>query len=199
MDHLDVLRRDPQLVGDDLGERRLVALPLGLHREPQSGFAGRVDAQVAAVGHAQAEDVHVLARPGADPLGEERQADPHVGLPGRIGAGRGLGAAAGLLGAQLVVAGDAHRLLQRPRVVAGVVLPAGGRGVRELLRLQQVAHPQFGGVDAQLVGQALDESLDQVHRLGDAERAGVQPRRPAPCWCTRRSPCSGRRRSRRSR
>ena len=77
VDDLDVVRRDAELLGDDLGERRLVALALGLHREPHDGLAGRVDPQLAAVGHAEAEDVHVLARPGADGLGEERDADAH--------------------------------------------------------------------------------------------------------------------------
>ena len=77
VDDLDVLGRDAELVGDDLGERRLVALPLGLHRQPDLGLAGRVHAQLAAVGHAEPEDVHVLARPRADPLGEEAQTDAH--------------------------------------------------------------------------------------------------------------------------
>ncbi|CFR88578.1 Uncharacterised protein [Mycobacterium tuberculosis] len=71
MHHLDVVGRNPQLLGDDLRERRLVALALGLNRKPQHGFARRVHAQLAAVGHAQAEDVHVLARPGAHGLGEK--------------------------------------------------------------------------------------------------------------------------------
>jgi hypothetical protein len=45
----------------------------------------------------EAEDVHVLARAGADALGEERDADAH-----QLAAG----ALLGLLAAQLVVAGD---------------------------------------------------------------------------------------------
>ena len=45
----------------------------GSAREAHDGLAGRVDPQLAAVGHAQAEDVHVLARPGADALGEEAE------------------------------------------------------------------------------------------------------------------------------
>ena len=103
-------------------------------------LAGRVHAQLAAVGHAEAEDVHVLARAGADALGEEREADAHqLAARARFSA---------CSAPQLVVAGDAHRLLQRPRVVAGVVLPAGRRGVRELLGPQQVLHPQLGRVHA---------------------------------------------------
>ena len=164
VDHLDVLRRDPELVRDDLGERRLVPLALGLHGQPQLRLARRVDAQVAPVGHAEAEDVHVLAGTGADALREERDADPHQLPPIPL---------LRLLPAQLVVAGDPHRLAQRPRVVAGVVLPTRRRHVRELLGSQQVAQAQLGGVDAELVGQAVDDALDEVHGLGDAERAGV--------------------------
>ena len=62
---------------------------------------------------------------------------------------------------------------QRPRVVTGVVLPAGRAGVGELLGPQQVLHPQLGRVHAELAGQQVDHPLDQVDRLGDAERAGV--------------------------
>ena len=49
----------------------------------------------------------------------------------------------GLLPPKVVVAGDAHRLGEGARVVAGVVLPARRRGVRELLGLEQVLHPQL--------------------------------------------------------
>src|SRR6201999_1133361 len=74
---LDVLGRDAELLGDDLRERRLVALALRLRRERHDGLAGRVHAQVRAVVHRQPEDVHVRARAGADALGEERDADAH--------------------------------------------------------------------------------------------------------------------------
>ncbi len=107
----------------------------------------------------------MLARPGADALGEEAQPDAHVlaALP-----------PLGLLRAQLVVAGDVQRQLQRARVVARVVLPAGRRRVRELVRPQQVAHPQLGRVGIQLAREQVDQPFDQVDRLGHAERAGVR-------------------------
>src|ERR687898_295451 len=61
----------------------------------QARCSGRVHAQVRAGVHRQAEDVHVLTRPGAHALGEERDADPHQ-LPART--------LLGLLAPQLVVA-----------------------------------------------------------------------------------------------
>ena len=164
--------RDAQLLGDDLGERRLVALALGLHADPQLGLAGGVHAQLATVGHAQAEDVHVLARAGADTFGEERQADAHQRLAGVAG---GAPFASGLLlGAQLVVAGDAHRLHAASARSCPSRTPTRWAWCTGTARAQQVLQPQLRRVDLQLVGQAVDHPLDQVHRLGDPERAGVR-------------------------
>ena len=49
--HLDVLRGDAELSGHDLGERRLVALPLGLDPELEDGFARRVQPELGGVEH----------------------------------------------------------------------------------------------------------------------------------------------------
>ena len=73
--HLDVGDRDAELVGDDLGERRLVALALRLHAELEDRLAGGVHAQLGGVDHLEPEDVVLLRRPGADRLGEVRDAD----------------------------------------------------------------------------------------------------------------------------
>ena len=124
MADLDVLRGNAELLRDDLRERRLVALPLRLRADADDRFAGRVHPQVGAVVHRQAEDVHVLARPGADALGEERDADAH-----QLAAG----ALLCLLAPQILVAGDLHRHAHRLGVVPGVVRPAGRRLIRELL------------------------------------------------------------------
>src|SRR5215472_9369407 len=78
MNHLDVVWRDPQFGRHDLGERRLVALPLGLAGDAEHRLAGRVYPQIRAVGHAETEYVHVLARASADAFGEEADPDPHV-------------------------------------------------------------------------------------------------------------------------
>ena len=78
-----------------------------------------------------------------------------------------------LLLAQVVVAGHVQGQPQRARVVAGVVLPAGLRRVRELVGLDEVLHPQLGRVGAELLGEDVDHPLDEVDGLGDPERAGV--------------------------
>src|SRR5207344_1723387 len=51
---------------------------------------------------------------------------------------------------QLGIARDIHRDLHRLGVVAGVVGPAGGRLVRELLGLDEAAHAQVDRVDLHL-------------------------------------------------
>ena len=128
------------------------------------GLAGRMHAQLGAVVHRQAEDVHVTARTGADALGEEGDADAHD---------LALRELLLLLAAQLVVAGDLHRELHGAVVVARVVDPAGRRLVRELLGPDEAAHAQLDRIDAHLHRQRVDHPLDDVHGLGDAKRAAV--------------------------
>ena len=161
---LDVLDREAELLGDDLGERRLVALALGLDADPGQHLAGRMDADLARIEHLQAEDVEVVRRPGADDLGEAADADAHQ-----------LAALAllGLLLPQAGVVDDVHRLLERGTVVARVVRPAGRRLVRELVGLDEVLHPELGRVLADVVGEDVDHPLDGVDGLGHPERAAV--------------------------
>ncbi len=128
----------PELLRDDLGERRLVALALGPHAELQDGLAGRVDPQLGRVEHLEPGDVVGLRRPGADGLGEVGDADadePALGTRGR------------LLLAKLLVADLVEGLAQRGRVVAGVVDEAGRRRVRELVGLDEVLEAEVGRVD----------------------------------------------------
>ena len=78
-----------------------------------------------------------------------------------------------LLLAQLLVADHLQGQREGARVVAGVVLPAGGAAVRELLGAQQVAHPQLGRVEPEVEGEHVDQALHEVGRLGHPERARV--------------------------
>src|SRR3954451_15279643 len=129
---LDVPDREAELLGDDLGVRRLVALSLRLRRDLGMNLARRVDADEDAVVHLEPDDVEVVRGAGADDLGEAADADAHE-----------LAALAllSLLAAKPGVVDGIHRLLQGRRVVARVVRPAGRRLVRELLGLDEVLHP----------------------------------------------------------
>ena len=147
-----------------------MALALGDGAEARDRRAGRVDADLARVEHAEAEDVAVLHRAGADDLGEEGDADAEelAGLAAPEG-----GEAVGLLGAQRLVVDGGQRLLHGGVVVAAVVLPAERRVVGELLLADEVLHPELGRVHAELGRQHVDHALDEVGRLGHPERAAV--------------------------
>ncbi len=127
-------------------------------------LARRVDPDLARIEHLQAEDVELVRRAGADDLGERRDADAHQ-----------LAALALLLllAPQVVVADELHRQLEGRRVVARVVLPARRGLVRELVRLDEVVHPELGRVLVDLVGQDVDHALDRMDRFRDPERAAV--------------------------
>ena len=162
---LDVGRGDPELLGDDLRERRLVPLALRLHAELEDRLAGRMHAQLGGVEHAQAGDVVVLALAGADHLGEAGDADAHQLAPGAL---------LGLLLAELVVAEHVERDLHRAWVVAAVVLEAGRGLVREGLGLDEVVEPGRDRVLSELDRRALHQPLDEVRGLGDPERAAIR-------------------------
>src|SRR5438128_12314059 len=80
---LDVLRRDPELLGQDLRVGGLVALALRLRAEARDGLARRVHADLAAVEHLQTQNVEVLGRARADDLGEARDCRWTGPLPGQ--------------------------------------------------------------------------------------------------------------------
>ena len=136
--HVDVLGLQAELLGDDLRERRLVALALRLDAQLQHGLAGRVDAELGAVVHAQAGDLVLGAVAGADDLGERREADAD-----QPALRTGLGLLAAKVGVPELLEREVHGRL----VVARVVLEPGRRLVRELLRLDEVLPPEVRRVD----------------------------------------------------
>jgi hypothetical protein len=97
---LDILDRQAELLGQDLGKRGLVALALALHADPRDRRAGGVDTHLAAIEHLEAQDVEGVRGTSADDLGERRDADAHQ---------LALSALLGLLLAQLPVADPLHR------------------------------------------------------------------------------------------
>src|SRR5205085_11644674 len=106
----------------------------------------------------------VLARAGPGDLREARYPDADEPAPAT---------ALLLLLAQLLVADLLEREVEGGAVVAGVVGEAGGGAVGELLRQDEVATPQLGGVHVELEGGGRHQPLDEVGGLGHAERAPV--------------------------
>ena len=140
-------------------------LSLGDRADLQDRLARRMDPQLGAVVHLDADDVVVLVRPRADDLGE--RGHPHAPeLP--------VGALRLLLLAQIGVADLVQRDVHRRLVVARVVLEPRGRVVRELLGLDEVLPAELGWIHVELVRGVLHQTLDQVRGLGDAERAPVR-------------------------
>src|SRR5215208_5385018 len=159
-----VLRGDPQLAGDDLGEGGLVSLSLALHPDLQDGLTRRVDTQFGAVEHLEAGYVALLLGTRAHDLGEGRDADAHD--PALL-------ASLFLLLQERRVVGDPERLIQGCVVVTPVVGPAHHRFVGLLLRGDEVLAAQLDRVHAELVGQDVHRPLHEVDGFGDPERAAV--------------------------
>ena len=163
--HLDVLERHAELVGDDLAPRRLVPLAVRAGSGDDLDLAGgqHPDRRVLPAAGAVGQRAEHPGRGEAAHLGEGRDADAELD---RVVAGPALL----LLGAQLVVV---EQLLGPGRgrlVVARVVGQAGDGGERELLVLDPVLLPQLQRVHAQL---AASSSIIR-------SMANVASGRPAP-------------------
>src|SRR4030095_10194877 len=144
---LNLVRREAQFGRDDLRVGGGMALALTHRAEPRDGAAGRIDADVAAVEQADPEDVARLVRSGADDLGEGRDADPHQFA---------LLAFLRLLLAQSLVIDGLEHLVERRMIVAAVERPAQRRRIRKLLGLDEVAAPDLGLVEAELLREDVD-------------------------------------------
>ena len=79
--------------------------------------------------------------------------------------------AAGLFGAQLVVAGGVEGAVERLGIVADVVTRADAGRVRRGEAGHVVAPAHLGRIDADLGGEAVDHPLDGDRRLGPAGAA----------------------------
>src|SRR5215471_3037654 len=128
----DVLGRDADLARQDLRKGRGVALALADRAEPRNRAPRRVDANLARIEHAEAKDVAILDRAGADDLCEKADADPHQ-FSG-FATSKGL-AIAPLLLTQARVVYCFESLVERRQVVAAVIFPSQGRAVGKLLLL----------------------------------------------------------------
>src|SRR5439155_7755820 len=101
---LDLLHRDPELVGHELRERRLVALPMGMRAGVNRHAPRRMHAHLAGLveAGARAERAHELRR--RDGAGFDVRREPDADEPPLLA--RGL-----LLGAELLVVEEAQELV----------------------------------------------------------------------------------------
>ncbi len=163
-DHRDVRRRDAKLVGDDLRERRLVALTLALHTKLEDRLARRMDAQLGRIDHLESNDVVVAAGSSTDRFGEAGDADADVAA---------LLSCLGLFLTKVLVVNRIERLLKRRVVVTRVVHETCRGVVGKLLRFDEVLHPELGWIHIELIRGILDKPLDQIRRLRDPEGAPI--------------------------
>ena len=164
----------PSFAGDDLRERRLVALAVAVRAGEDGDGAGRVDAHLAGLEQAgpraeRAGDVRRRDAAGLDVAGVAEAALLALGLRRRL--------------ARLEAGDVGHldRLVEVGRVVADVVGQADRRRVREAG--DEVLPPDLRRVHLHLARRLLDDALDHVGRLGPAgaavgiDRRGVREHR----------------------
>src|SRR5262249_23143600 len=82
--------------------------------------------------------------------------------------------------AEARIVGRLERTLENSRKLAAVVSVSEGCGVRNFLRLDQIAPAQLGGIDAGGIGSRVDHSLDQIARLWPSS-AAIRPRGQSVC------------------
>ena len=159
-DHLDVLELHAELVGDQLREDGRVALALGGQAGRDLDLAGGLDVHVRALVGADAGALDVAGQADAD----RRPCGGHLGLERR----------------ELVPADQLLDLLQRRRVVAGVVLQLAAvledqpLVVGELVGLDEVDRAHLGAVLAEV---RRDRVHRPLHRVAALRPAGAAVRR----------------------
>ena len=119
-----------------------------------------VYAKLRRVEHLQPDYVVVLTMACPDNLGETRHSDPDKTalLAGLV-----------LLSLDVGVPDHVHGLAHCGLVVTGVVYETGRRMIWELIGLDEIVGAELRRIHFQFVRCILDESLDQVGRLGHPE------------------------------
>ena len=151
--HDDLVEGDAEVVGDDLGEGRLVALAVGGRACERGDRPARLHAHGGALERAEAAHLDVASH--ADP---EEPAVP-AGPP-RL-----------LLGPEAGVARDVERLPERPVVLARVVGLAGGSLVGEGVGGDEVLPTDLFRREPELGGHEVDQPLEVIAGLRAAGAA----------------------------
>ena len=157
------VRLHAEVIGDDLGERRLVALAVWARTRDRGDGAGALHAHHTAL-PAERGRLDVEREPDADQLAAA--------------------APLGVRAAQRGVVGGVERALKHGPIVAGVVDLAGRRREGKRLARDRVAPPHLGRIETAGVRRLVDQPLDEerglrpagaavgAHRRGRRDRAG---------------------------
>src|SRR3989454_10381763 len=145
VDDLDLLHRDAELVGDELGERGLVPLPVRVRPRIHGHRARRVDAHLAGLPEARARAERARDGRWRRAARLDVRADADADVPP-------LRAKRELLLACLVVSDQLERASERRLVVAAVVRERHGRLVRSAIGelRDEVLAPELRRIDPEL-------------------------------------------------
>ena len=167
--HVDVVDRDAELLGDDHRPARLVALAVRRGAGDDLHLAGGEHAhrgRLPTTGRVLERREHAARREAAH-LDVAREADAEV----LRGSG---GPPLGLLGAHVLVADHLEGAVERGLVVTRVEHQAGRRGVRELVGRDEVAPPDLGRIDRRPCGRARRSRARSRTSLPGGPRRGTR-------------------------
>nr|WP_246788795.1 hypothetical protein [Bradyrhizobium sp. CIR48] len=162
-DDLDTLLREAQLIGHDLADDRLGALPLLGDRDQAAHLARGRQAQDRAVLRRDARTADAIERrAGIGDLDEGRDADAAIDAAL---------AQVGLLGTKCVIAHHFVQALQAGLMRQRLEAVAGRRGLRIGIVGDDVLRPDGKGIETELACCHVDETLG--HRAGDGMADGA--------------------------
>ena len=161
VDDVDVVDRNLQFVGDDLRERRLVALAVRMRAGEDRHLPGRMDADVRALVQARLRPERARHRRRREPTRLEVGGEADAEVPA-------LFARRLLLTTERLVVEDLQGLVEGAGVVAAVVEQRDRRLVRELVGRDEVLAPDLDRIHPQLARRQVDEPLDHIRGFGPA-------------------------------
>ncbi len=170
---LDVGGLHRQLLGERLGEHRLGTVAPEGRGELRENLAGRIDPHHQSLRRARQRETRGGIRIQRPPFC--RTVDTAL-LAGRHSYADQAALRAGLClqGTPLGYLPECERLVQDLRITAAVVHVAGRNDVRKLVRLNEIAAPQFDAIHAQLIRRRIDQPLDdEVGNLGAEPAVGT--------------------------
>ncbi len=147
----DALEGHAELVDDDLGEGRLMALAMVMRAAEERHVAILLEADAAELGSHGGRHLEI----GRD------------ASPAQLAAL----AAQALAGRETLPIRGVERLIHQALEIAAIIGLARGGGVGEILRPDEIAPTQGDPIDADLGGRKIDQPLHEIHGLGPPRAA----------------------------